>query len=576
MLRTLPGAPRTAVPVVLLLLGIGVMVVVAFQAHRAVRSHERTVEEVRRDYAAVTAWSLEHHLASELEAAFWEHLQAVNHGEGLHTSPSIPPARELEHYLPWDSAGCLCHRPAYGVEAYFGFTLGSDTLAVAPNLYAGPGVGVVADRGAQDIRAAEGYPTGEPRTYTEAERAWLRAALTRGARSHYRTLERLALITGEVAGRDLLVAYTLMPTTRGDTVLYAVEMAPATLRSLADRVMDERDILPPVFTREEGVRRLVAAALFRGRDTLLWSTGDEDLRSADLAAVAWRALPARFGDLNVAAAVRPEGLGALLIGGVPRSRLPVLLAMLGLAMALALFAFGQLRREARLAGERAAFVSSVSHELRTPLAQMRLYLDTIRLGRADSPDAMRRSLDMIDRETTRLAHLVDNVLRFAKPSAAGTGGSAMAALSDEVRDAVGAFRPLAEARRARIVEDIAPGLTARVDPDGLRQVVLNYLDNAVKYGPSGGDVGVRVAVAESDPARVTVEVEDRGPGVPAEERATIWEPFRRGGGPSASAAGGSGIGLSVVREIVQAAGGTVGVRDGARGGAVFVAEFPRA
>lgn len=566
---------RTAVPVLLLLSGVTVMAVVAFQAHRAVRSHQATVEEALRDYAAVTAWSFEHHLTNELDGAFWEHLQAVNHGEGMHSSPEIPAARTLGHYLDWDSAGCLCHRPDYSVEAYFGFTLGADTIEVAPNLFSGPGVGVVADGGAQEIRAAEGYPTGERREYTPPQREQLRAALARSARSHYRHDDRIGVLTGTFGGQDALIAYTLMPTTWGDTILYAAEMSRETLRALVDRVMDERDILPPVFTREESVRRLVATALFRGEGEVLWSTGAEGPTPDQLMHATWRPLPARFGDLQVAAAVRPEGLDALLIGGVPRSRLPVLLAMLALATGLALFAFGQLRREARLSEERAAFVSSVSHELRTPLAQMRLYLDTLRLGRADSEATVQRSLGLIDRETTRLAHLVDNVLRFAKPTPQVASDTKTAQISDDVRDAVRSFQPLADARKVRIEEAIEPGLLARVDPHALRQVVLNYLDNAVKYGPQGASVVVRVQTSPDDPGRVRLEVADRGPGVPENERARIWEAFHRGSGPSVAAAGGSGIGLSVVRQIVVAAGGEVAVEDGVDGGAVFRAEFRR-
>ena len=566
----------TAVPVVLLLLGIAVMAAVAFQAHQAVRSHQATVQEALRDYAAVTAWSLEHHLATELESAFWEHLQPVNHGQGVHSSPNIPPARELGHYLDWDSAGCLCHRPAYAVEAYFGFTLGSDTIEVAPNLYTGPDVGVVVDRGTQEARVAEGYPSREPRAYSESERRWLGDALTRSARATYGPDDRFAVITGDVERGPMLAAYTLMPTAWGDTVVYAVEMSPRTLRRLADRVMDERDILPPTFTRDSGVRALVAAALMTGGGRLLWSTGDDGIGREGLLHVSRRPMPPQFGDLNVAAAVRPEAAGSLLIGGVPRSRLPLLLAMLALATALALFAFGQLRREARLSAERAAFVSSVSHELRTPLAQMRLYLDTLRLGRADSEATIQHSLGLLDRETTRLAHLVDNVLRFSRPAIGVAPDLRSADVSAEVREAVRSFAPLAESRRARLVEDIAPGLTARVDSDGLRQVVLNFLDNAVKYGPPGQEVTVRLAPAPGDDARVRLAVEDHGPGVPEAERATIWEPYRRGRGQSAAAAGGSGIGLSVVRGIVAASGGRAWVEEGDGAGARFVAEFERA
>ena len=188
---------------------------------------------------------------------------------------------------------------------------------------------------------------------------------------------------------------------------------------------------------------------------------------------------------------------------------------------------------------------------------------------------MQRSLGLIDRETTRLAHLVDNVLRFAKPTSQVASDTKTAQISDDVRDAVRSFQPLADARKVRIEEAIEPGLLARVDPHALRQVVLNYLDNAVKYGPQGATVLVRVQTSPDDPGRVRLEVADRGPGVPENERARIWEAFQRGSGPSVAAAGGSGIGLSVVREIVVAAGGEVAVEEGVDGGAVFRAEFLR-
>ncbi|MEN8373997.1 MAG: HAMP domain-containing sensor histidine kinase [Gemmatimonadota bacterium] len=574
MVKPSTGPWRFGTPVLLLLLGIGVMAAAAFQAHQAVRSQRATVEEALRDYAVVTAWSLGHHLESELGDAVWEHLQAVNHGEGVHSSPSIPPAHDLGHYLDWDSAGCLCHRPDHPVEAYFGFTLGSDTIQVAPNLYAGPGLGVVVDREFQLFREAEGHPAREPRAYPTSELRWLQEALTESARNDYSQDWRFAFVTGEVAGRSLVTAYTVMPTSWGDTVLYALELAPVALAALADGVLDDQDILPPAFTRELGARGILDARLSDAEGRLLWATeGSAPADSARLHRTT-RPLPPQFGEMALTASIRPEAVGSLLIGGVPRSRLPILLAMLALATALALFAFGQMRRESRLASERAAFVSSVSHELRTPLAQMRLYLDTLRLGRATSEQAVHKSLGLIDRETTRLANLVDNVLRFSRPESDVARAASTLDLSSEARDAVRGFGPLAEARRVRIVEEIEPDLAVRADRDGVRQIAINFLDNAVKYGPPEQSVTVRVRAAGAGRARL--EVEDEGPGVPEDERDAIWLAFRRGDGPSAAAVGGSGIGLSVVRDIAERCGGATWVEEAAGGGALFVAEFDRA
>src|SRR5205085_5173011 len=124
-------------------------------------------------------------------------------------------------------------------------------------------------------------------------------------------------------------------------------------------------------------------------------------------------LSPRMGLLNVDATIRPELAGTLLIGGLPASRLPFLFGLLGLAAALSIVAVMQLRREGELAHLRADFVSSVSHELRTPVAQIRLYLETLQLGRASTEEQRRWSLAHIERETTRLSHLVENVLRFS-------------------------------------------------------------------------------------------------------------------------------------------------------------------
>jgi two-component system, OmpR family, sensor kinase len=100
------------------------------------------------------------------------------------------------------------------------------------------------------------------------------------------------------------------------------------------------------------------------------------------------------------------------------------------------------------------------------------------------------------------------------------------------------------------------------------------LDNAVKYGPAGQTITVGLEAGEREPwARITVE--DEGPGVPAEQRATIWEPFRRLDRDSNSAVAGSGIGLSVVRKLVAGHGGRVAVVEGMVGGARFVIELPR-
>jgi signal transduction histidine kinase len=281
-------------------------------------------------------------------------------------------------------------------------------------------------------------------------------------------------------------------------------------------------------------------------------------------------LPLRAGGLGVDAIVRPEVAGSLIIRAAAPSRLPFLLGLLGLAAALAVVAVAQLRREGELARLRADFVSSVSHELRTPLAQIKLYLETLRLGRAKTEAERDWSLGHIDRETTRLHYLVENVLRFSRFGRADATTPSPAYLADEVERVVDEFRPLAASRRVQIVTSIEARPTLAMRPEALRHILLNLLDNAVKYGPN--EQIVRVTLSQRD-GEVVLSVADEGPGVPAREREEIWSPFTRG--VAARAKGGSGIGLTIVHEVVGQHGGRCWVEPALpTGGARFVVTLP--
>jgi signal transduction histidine kinase len=110
-----------------------------------------------------------------------------------------------------------------------------------------------------------------------------------------------------------------------------------------------------------------------------------------------------------------------------------------------------------------------------------------------------------------------------------------------------------------------------VDPDALRQILLNLLDNAAKYGPDGQTV---VVGTSRDGAHVRIWVEDEGPGIPEAERARVWEPYIRLERGEEHATGGSGIGLAVVKELVELHGGRAWAEDASHGGARLVVELP--
>ncbi|MGH9337673.1 MAG: sensor histidine kinase, partial [Vicinamibacteria bacterium] len=203
--------------------------------------------------------------------------------------------------------------------------------------------------------------------------------------------------------------------------------------------------------------------------------------------------------------VDPERASDLVIGGLPPSRLPVLLGLLLLTAGLLAMVVLELRRERLLQKLRTEFVASVSHELRTPLTQIRMFAETLLLGRVRSDDEARRSLEIIDREVRRLGHLVENVLQFSRSE---RGGAAPAVetheLEPRVREALELFQPLVAGTGVRILTRFESDVEAAFDPDALRQVLLNLLDNAVKYGPRTQDILVGIE-SKNGSARVFVE-----------------------------------------------------------------------
>jgi signal transduction histidine kinase len=260
-------------------------------------------------------------------------------------------------------------------------------------------------------------------------------------------------------------------------------------------------------------------------------------------------------------------------------RLALLGALAVVTAALAFVALAQLGREQELVRLRADFTSSVSHELRTPLAQIMLYGETLALGRARGEADRRAAAETIVREARRLMQMVENVLHVARAERRANGvrptNVALAPLASEV---AAGFAPLAAAANAAVVVALPGTLTARAEPAALRQVLLNLLDNAVRYGPAGQVVRVGGS-AHGDAVRLWVD--DEGPGVPPRDRERIWAPFVRlardriaESRTGDTARPGSGLGLAVVRDVVTLGGGRTWVEDAPGGGARFVVELP--
>lgn len=276
---------------------------------------------------------------------------------------------------------------------------------------------------------------------------------------------------------------------------------------------------------------------------------------------------------TIATAIDTAVADSLVIGGLPRSRLPILIVTVILTIALLLAAIWQLRREYALMKLRSDFVSEVSHELRTPLTQIRMFTETLLFERFQTADDKRRALEIINRESQRLIHLVENVLRFTGRNGEQRGLNVVRTrLAPLIESVVEEFRPLADAAENTIRTELAADIEAEVDPNALRQILLNLIDNAVKYGPAGQDIDVKLA-RRSD--GVWISVCDQGPGVPLADRERIWGGYYRLTRERDSAIAGTGIGLAVVRDLATQLGGTARVDAGGTGhGACFTIELP--
>jgi signal transduction histidine kinase len=220
------------------------------------------------------------------------------------------------------------------------------------------------------------------------------------------------------------------------------------------------------------------------------------------------------------------------------------------------------------------FVSGVSHELRTPLAQIRLLADLLRMGKVPAEDK-ERSLRIIDKEARRLSFLVDSILSFTQ-SQPGQLSPVSTDVAAEITEIISGFEPLAQARGVQLTTRLERGIMADVDRGVLRQVLLNLLDNAVRYGPPRQNVTITTTSARGT---WTLEVADEGPGIPPDESERIFAPYYRMKRDAGGAVGGTGIGLAVVRRLVQQHRGRVHVAPAHGEGAIgarFVVALPMA
>jgi signal transduction histidine kinase len=268
-------------------------------------------------------------------------------------------------------------------------------------------------------------------------------------------------------------------------------------------------------------------------------------------------------------------------------------AAIGLAAAWRAFS-----RQHQLAEMKTNFVSSVSHELRAPIASIRLLAESLEKGKVQAAQKQNDYFRFIGQECRRLSSLIENVLDFSRiEQGRKEYDFEPTDVQSLVRDTVALMQTYANEKEVRIDLTIAPEMAALKDQPSLdgraiQQALVNLIDNAVKHSPANGavQVGVGRGAAREDArpipktargdARPTTEqalvisVEDHGPGIPAAEHEKIFDRFYRTGSELRRESQGVGIGLSLVKHIVEAHGGKVRVRSVVGEGSVFTIEVP--
>ncbi len=509
----------------------------AYEAHDAARSHRATAERALHDYAAVAAWELVAGVNDELQSTIGGALAPLTRTRATSPYELLPAPALLSSSA---DAALRCANPAAdSARFYFRLDFRDGTLATF---------------GAQP---------------SPAMRVWLTDTVTAHGRAIYQSDWDYAVVLGGPRGEA------------PSTIVYAVKYAEHRAPIAAFGLRTCGDVIGPAMLRTIVAKRSLLPASVTGgapNDSIVGLTVRDPASRIVYQSARGQSSPytasaplEQAGGFTVHASIRERAVDQLALGALPGSRVPLLVGLLTLTAGMIVITILQLRREQELSRLRSDFISSVSHELRTPLSQILLFAETLNLGRVRTDQERKTATDVIVQEGRRLMHLVENILHFSRAERHMVRlGPEPLDLSQAVQAVVDDWRPLAAAAGVTIDALYVPDVLALADRSALRQMVLNLLDNALKYGPPAQHVRIGTSIVANRPR---FWVEDQGEGIPPRERERVWQSFYRLDRHANSSIAGSGIGLYVVRELARLHGGDAWVEDAPGGGARIVIEL---
>ena len=232
-------------------------------------------------------------------------------------------------------------------------------------------------------------------------------------------------------------------------------------------------------------------------------------------------------------------------------------------------------REARLAQAKSTFVANVSHELKTPLSLISLFSEILELGRVNNEEKRTEYYRIIRHESLRLNKTIDNILDFSRIEAGRKTYQLVAGdIAEVIEHVLSTYRYQIISSGFDIQTDIQPDLPpVLVDHDAMAQAISNLLDNAIKYSGKVKQISITAKRLESD---VCIEIADHGIGIPRSEQAKVFDKFYRVGNGLVHDVKGSGLGLSLVKHIIEAHNGNISVESDVGKGSRFTILLPLA